>query len=290
MIHPLRLIACGVALLIVLPFHARRQIIAQTSPAALRAALTFHASFDGTADAVFAAGNPKVATAPSMSRRQESTPGLPVGGEAVLATGAGRFGDALRFTQRRKPAVYFEAGRNVAYQAANWSGTVSFWLSVDPAAELEPGFCDPIQITPRAWNDAAFFVEFEKRPESIPFRLGAYADLAVWNPEGRKFEDVLPAERPLIAVEQPPFGRAKWTHVVFTYDRFNTGQADGVVRLYLDGVAAGQLSGRTQTFTARLSRCRMWLAEGEGFEPPLRFPVERFSRPPVSTTHTSLQT
>jgi hypothetical protein len=32
------------------------------------------------------------------------------------------------------------------------------------------------------------------------------------------------------------------------------------------------------------------LAEGEGFEPPERFPVQRFSRPPVSTTHTSLRT
>jgi hypothetical protein len=31
------------------------------------------------------------------------------------------------------------------------------------------------------------------------------------------------------------------------------------------------------------------LAEGEGFEPPVRFPVQRFSRPPVSTTHTSLR-
>ena len=33
-----------------------------------------------------------------------------------------------------------------------------------------------------------------------------------------------------------------------------------------------------------------WVAEGEGFEPPVRFPVQRFSRPPVSTTHTSLRT
>src|SRR5215469_13867124 len=31
------------------------------------------------------------------------------------------------------------------------------------------------------------------------------------------------------------------------------------------------------------------MAEGEGFEPPVRFPVQRFSRPPVSTTHTSLR-
>ena len=31
------------------------------------------------------------------------------------------------------------------------------------------------------------------------------------------------------------------------------------------------------------------LAEGEGFEPPVPFRVQRFSRPPVSTTHTSLR-
>jgi hypothetical protein len=31
------------------------------------------------------------------------------------------------------------------------------------------------------------------------------------------------------------------------------------------------------------------MAEGEGFEPPVPFPVQRFSRPPVSTTHTSLR-
>ena len=31
------------------------------------------------------------------------------------------------------------------------------------------------------------------------------------------------------------------------------------------------------------------LAEGEGFEPPVPFPVQWFSRPPVSTTHASLR-
>jgi hypothetical protein len=31
------------------------------------------------------------------------------------------------------------------------------------------------------------------------------------------------------------------------------------------------------------------MAEGEGFEPPLPARVKRFSRPPVSTTHTSLR-
>ena len=31
------------------------------------------------------------------------------------------------------------------------------------------------------------------------------------------------------------------------------------------------------------------LAEGEGFEPPVPFRAQRFSRPPVSTTHPSLR-
>jgi hypothetical protein len=34
---------------------------------------------------------------------------------------------------------------------------------------------------------------------------------------------------------------------------------------------------------------RREMAEGEGFEPPLPVRVKRFSRPPVSTTHTSLR-
>src|SRR5262245_9095309 len=32
-----------------------------------------------------------------------------------------------------------------------------------------------------------------------------------------------------------------------------------------------------------------WLAEGEGFEAPARFPVQWFSRPPPSTTRPSLR-
>ena len=31
------------------------------------------------------------------------------------------------------------------------------------------------------------------------------------------------------------------------------------------------------------------MAEGEGFEPPVPFRAQRFSRPPVSTTHPSLR-
>ena len=132
---------------------------------------------------------------------------------------------------------------------ANWSGTVSLWLSTDPAHELSDGFCDPIQITSKQWDDAAMFVEFEKRASGIPFRLGVYADKTVWNPTGRKFEEIPAAERPLTGVDKPPFAGGKWTHVVFTISQFNTGLPNGVSTLYLDGKKAGEITSRSQTFT-----------------------------------------
>lgn len=215
----------------------------------LRAALTFHASFDGAVDAMHAAGDRALYWAPSLKERTDAKAGLPPTGETQHAAGAGRFGDALRFTKRRASPVFFRAARNMPYASSGWSGTVSFWLQVDPQRELEPGFCDPVQITPRAWNDAAFFVEFEKRPESIPFRLGVYADLDVWNSARRKFEEIPSSERPLVTVTNPPFAGGKWTHVVFTFERFNTGKPDGIARLYLDGEVRGVLPARQQTFT-----------------------------------------
>jgi hypothetical protein len=220
-----------------------------TAQEPFRQARTFYASFDGNVDAERASGDRVLYWATSLKERQRAAPGLPPGGEVQHARGAGRTGDALRFTKRKSPVVFFRGTRNMPYATANWSGTVSLWLRVDPQAELETGFCDPIQITPRAWNDAAFFVEFEKRAESIPFRLGVYADLNVWNPSGRKFEEIPAAERPLVTVPQPPFSGNAWTHVVFTFERFNTGKADGVARLYLNGELQGALSPRQQTFT-----------------------------------------
>ena len=227
---------------------AAADLVETVQTSALRQALTFHAPFDGTVEAAHAAGDRMLYSAPSLKQRQEATPGLAVGGPVQIAKGAGRFGDALRFTAKKAPVVFYRGAGNVAYAAKDWDGTLSFWLSTDTAA-LEPGFCDPVQITPRAWNDAAFFVEFEKRPESIPFRLGVYADLAVWNPQKRVIADIPTHERPLVTVEQPPFSRGAWTHVAVTFERFNTGRPDGVARLFLNGTPHGVLSPRQQTFT-----------------------------------------
>jgi hypothetical protein len=214
---------------------------------ALASAIAFHAPFDGSLDARHAAGDPKLYWAPTWGRRAEAQAGLPPT-DTTHAAGAGRWGDALRFTRRGAPVVFYQGGANTPYASSNWNGAVSFWLSADPA-ELSTGFCDPIQITPRAWNNGAFFVEFEKSADAAPFRLGVYADFDVWNPTKREFKEIPPAERPLVTVEAPPFAKGKWTHIVFTWESFNTGRPDGVARLYLDGVPRGALTGRQQTFT-----------------------------------------
>lgn len=229
--------------------------------AGLRKALTFHASFDQSTDADFALGDPWLYSAPGMNRWTNAQPGLPAQGAIRLAPADGKVGGALRFEKPADPVVFYRAAQNVPWSASNWGGTVSFWLRTDLGA-LAPGFTDPLQITPRAWNDAAFFVEFERREREVPFRLGAYADYKVWNPLDRPWEAIPAAEKPLITISGPPFAGDRWTHVAFTWTSFNTGRPDGTALLYLDGAQVGAIRDRTQTFTWNPAATRMLLGVG----------------------------
>ncbi len=53
----------------------------------------------------------------------------------------------------------------------------------------------------------------------------------------------------MVAVAKPPFDANTWTHVAFTFERFNTGKQDGLATLYLNAEKQGELANRTQTFT-----------------------------------------
>ena len=257
------------------------------SSASLRDALTFHASFDGGTDAEFALGNPTIHWAPSMKHPRVGKPGLPESGVVTLAKGEGRFGDALRFQKKAPEMVFFQAEKNIAYQPRGWNGTVSLWLKVDAEKELAPGFCDPIQITSREWNDAAFFVEFEKRTNSIPFRLGAYADFKVWNPDNREWSKIPFEEKPLVHIQQPPFRGDQWTHVVFTFENFNSGRPDGVAKLYLNGQRRGTVSPREQTFTWEPAKTLIMLGLGyAGLYDDLALFNRALSEPEIQALHT----
>jgi len=215
----------------------------------LTRALTFHASFDRGADADFGHGDRRIFSAPSLKHPRIGIPGLPTNGVVSISKGEGRFGDALRFHRKAPEIVFFQAEKNLAYAKSNWNGTVSFWLRLDPDADLEPGYCDPLQITPREWNDAALWVDFSKDERPRHFRLGTFPDRAVWDPNLRDYDKVPESERPMVTVTRPPFTRQRWTHVVFTFASFNTGKRDGVATLYLDGKSQGTVSAREQTFS-----------------------------------------
>jgi len=208
--------------------------------------LTFLATFDHGPDADFAKGDGKIYTTLS-GKRDEAKPGL--ASDAVIAKGKGRRGDALRFTKKSKEVVFFKVDKNLDYSKKDWGGTISCWMSVDPDKELDPDYVDPLHLTEKSWDDAGLWVDFSKDDHPRHLRLGAFADKKVWNPTGKDFEKMTPAERPMFDAGKPPFATGKWSQVVITFDHFNTGKKDGVATLYIDGQKRGSVTGRDQTYS-----------------------------------------
>lgn len=204
--------------------------------------LIFHASFDGSLDAnLFSAdGDGRVYTGDSPGMQSvELGNSIP---EVTIARKAGRLGDALRFSAKSAKVLCYKAATNGFEPKENWSGTVSLWLKLDPDQDLPPGYCDPLQITAKKWDDSAFFIDFD---ETLPrdFRLGVFSDPDVWNPKHLNWVDFPTTQRPMITVKKPPFSRDAWTHVVFTFAGVNstTGEAASA-RLYLNGKLQGSLN------------------------------------------------
>ena len=214
--------------------------------AGLRDALLFHAGFDDGWNAGFAKGDRGLYTAPSYNEQEKATPGIG-NPDVEIVDDIGRFQHALKFNKKNEHAIFYRAEDNVAYSEAGWNGTISFWLSLDPAQDLEPGFCDPIQVTHAAFNDACIWVDFT-RENPRQFRLGVFGDLNVWNPENIGPDENANFENRLVIVEQPPFTRGTWTHVLITHEGLGSAQG-GTARLYLDSELQGTATGIAEPFT-----------------------------------------
>jgi hypothetical protein len=230
-------------------------LVPTRAPDELGKALLFHAGFDGKAEADFGSGDRALYHGLGTPLR-DTKAGLPETVEIVK--GAGKYGDALRFSKKIKPVVFYKAEGHVAWTAEDFQGTVSFWMQLDPEKDLEPGFCDPIQLTDKKWDDACFFVDFDKGGDPRLFRLGVFPNLKEWNPKGVKWDLFPEAERPWVVVKRHPFARGKWVHVCFTWERFNGGRDDAVARLYLDGALQGELKGK-KTYGWDLSKAAIVL-------------------------------
>ena len=214
----------------------------QSDELSIKKALTFYASFDGGTDADISRGDKRLFTLigkePKLGNKTE--------GMSRIVKNKGLAGDTLLFTKRNAKWLLYDGAKNFHFAEKNWSGSVSFWLKVDPINGLDPGYVDPIQITPNTWNDASFFVDFAKDGNPRSFRLGAFADKSVWNPENKNIPE---PQRPLVPAKSNPFGSDKWTHVAFTWENFNTGKKDGVATLYLNGKNEGTITKWNQKFS-----------------------------------------
>ncbi|MDY8136066.1 LamG-like jellyroll fold domain-containing protein [Aquimarina sp. 2201CG5-10] len=225
----------------------------------LKKALTFYASFDKGVDADFSLGDARMYTVPNRKAIDSAKVGLHKP-DISRQEGKGKYGSGLVFTEDSKGNIYYPSEKNIAYSKENWSGAVSFWLSLDPATDLEPGYCDPIQITDVSYNDAAIWVDFTKE-NPRDFRLGVIGDRNVWNPnpEGPDNENPLFNKR-LTGVKNPPFGSDQWTHILINFSNLNT--SNGQASLYMNGKLKGTRKNIDTPFTWELSKSNIYLGLG----------------------------
>ena len=202
---------------------------------ALAASLTFAATFDDGYDASYAKGDGRMHTVKMVKEERTLVPGMN-NPDMSIAEGKGRYGNALAFSKKSRPPICYPAKDNLSYSTKNWNGTISLWLSLDPEAELEPGFTDPIQITDADYNDAALWVDFsDQNPRS--FRMGVYGDLAVWNPKNLGPEENPAFLERLLTATDRPFGKGIWTHIAISFSGLNTGA--GKASFYVNGKPQG---------------------------------------------------
>ena len=217
-----------------------------TTETNLKEALTFFASFDNGIDANFSLGDPRMFTVPNRKARDSAQVGLHKP-DISRAEGKGKYGAGLVFTERSSGNIYFKSENNIVYSADDWSASISFWLRLDPETDLEPGYCDPIQITDVGYNDAGIWVDFTKE-NPRDFRLGVIGDRDVWNPnpEGPDNENPIFIDR-LPSVTNPPFSKDRWTHVLINFAGLNTEK--GEASLYLNGERKGTRTNIDTPFT-----------------------------------------
>ncbi len=239
-------------LLVAVPFLPFATAAENLKP--LRDALTHHASFDSSFDADFSRGDRALQFA-------GNTKGAPAGpGEFIkLVPGAGKFGGALHVTKKNAIRPYFNGPGILDYKPADWSASVSVWLRLTPDEDLEPGYCDPVQIVGGDNKKGFIFLEWSKDENPRLFRYAIRPLVEIWNPKNLDWAKMSDRERPMVQVTRAPFSRTKWTHVVFTFDRLNAGKA-GVGRLYLGGKLQGSIQDWDLTLGWEAAKVQLVLA------------------------------
>jgi hypothetical protein len=215
----------------------------QEAKVKLAKALTLHASFDKGLDADFSRGDKRcyVQQGPRLVPAQLNE-------EVKLVADAGRFGGALHFPKKGTYRPSFKDGGVLGYNASGWSASVSAWLRLNPDQDLEPGYCDPIQIIGDDNKKGYIFLEWSKDETPRYFRYAIRPLFHIWNPDNVAWGDIPFEKRPMVQVARAPFSREHWTHVVFTLENINDNGKPPVGKLYLNGKLQGAIERWKLTF------------------------------------------
>lgn len=204
--------------------------------AKLAKALTLHASFDKGLDADFSRGD----KACYVQQGKELVRAKP-NEEVKVAADAGRFGGALHYPKKGATRPSFKDAGVLGYNAKSWSCTVSVWLRLDPDKDLEPGYCDPVQIIGDDNKKGYIFCEWSKDETPRYFRYAIRPLFPIWNPDNKAWADIPFEKRPMVQVEKAPFSREKWTHVAFTVENVNDKTKSPLGKLYINGKLQGAI-------------------------------------------------
>lgn len=203
----------------------------------LSRSLAFHASFDQGLDADVARGDK------GCYVKQGNRVSPAVANEEVALVSDGRFGGSLHFTKKGTTRPQFEGTKNLSYDEKNWNGTVSLWLRLTPHKDLEPGYCDPLQIIGDDSKKGFIFLEWSKDETPRFFRYAIRPLVSIWNPNNVPWDEIPFEKRPMVQVSNAPFRRDRWTHVAFTYHHVNDLPAKPNGSLFIDGVRQGAIEG-----------------------------------------------
>lgn len=201
-------------------------------------ALTLHASFDRELNADFSRGDKTC----SVRQGKELKPATP-NDEVRLAAGAGRFGGALHFPKKGATRPQFKGEGVLGYAPERWNASVSVWLRLTPDQDLEPGYCDPVQIVGDDGKKGFIFLEWSKDETPRFFRYAIRPLAEIWNPDNLKWDEIPAAKRPMVQIANAPFSRETWTHVLFTLENVNDRNAKPRGQLFINGQLQGSIDG-----------------------------------------------
>ncbi len=228
--------------------------LAFAADSGLASSLSFHASFDSGLNADFSKGD-----AVSVIRKGKDLVPCEPNEDVRLAPGEGRFGGALHFPKKGVTRPQFSGVKTLDYNAQNWNTTVSVWLRLAPDEDLEPGYCDPVQIVGNDSKKGFIFLEWSKDETPRFFRYAVRPLFHIWNPTNVQWADIPYEKRPMVQVANAPFRRDRWTHVVFTLSNLNNKDAKPTASLYLDGKRQGTIQNWDLTFDWDLSQVALVL-------------------------------